>query len=158
MSKLSLGDDQILQMFIGMDISGNTAVHYSEFLGATLEYILNYEIPEVQVQEAFDRMDTTKTGFIDEDDLQQLFDMTREHAEKVMDAFGEQVVGYESFHRMLCPMGRERNNTVSKKRTGMMTKQQSEPSRSFTKISEEADRPQMDRLQSFQQPSPHHKD
>eukprot|EP00934_Nitzschia_sp_Nitz4_P009132 Nitzschia sp. Nitz4//scaffold133_size116822//53772//55998//NITZ4_003806-RA/size116822-snap-gene-0.3-mRNA-1//1//CDS//3329535393//9122//frame0 len=55
-------EEQLEEMFAGMDIDGTGKVHYTEFLAATIE--AHGEVSEERIADAFDRLDSDDSGYI----------------------------------------------------------------------------------------------
>lgn len=63
-------DDEIDSMFSSMDVFNDGYIQYVEFIAATLE--ARGSIEEYALREAFDHLDSDKSGFITKEDLRQI--------------------------------------------------------------------------------------
>jgi calcium-dependent protein kinase len=64
-------DDEIKKIFKGMDIDGNGAVHYFEFLAASME--AHGFINEERLADAFDTLDADGSRTVSVNDLRVFF-------------------------------------------------------------------------------------
>ena len=100
MEKARIEEEQMLGLFLSMDVNGDTSIHFSEFLGATIEYILEGKVSEHAIHDAFKRMDQAQTGSINRNDLQKMFGMSYNHADKIMSEMRADELDYRHFRQM----------------------------------------------------------
>lgn len=96
----TLSEDELFDLFEAIDLSGDTTIHYSEFLGAAMEALhSDYDtgILESHLKQAFRRMDREKKGFIDQQCLEMIFDTTSEKARHMLDQIGRVQVDLRAF-------------------------------------------------------------
>jgi calcium-dependent protein kinase len=93
-------NEEMEELFRGIDIDGTGKVHYMEFLGATLE--AHGSIDEERLAEAFDRIDCDDSGTITVKDLKDFLgeDLPEAYLEKLIDEVGvssDHVITYDDF-------------------------------------------------------------
>ena len=91
----SYSDEELVQMFIGIDMDGTGKIGYSEFLAATIE--AHGSIEEERIAEAFDRLDCDDTGYITAQNLKDFLgdDIADDFIEEIIDE-----VDYNHDHRI----------------------------------------------------------
>ena len=67
---MHLSEEEMKNLFEGIDQDGTGRISYMEFLAATLRHKI--ELNENRLKEAFDRMDVDHSGNIDASDLKTL--------------------------------------------------------------------------------------
>lgn len=93
-------DNELEQMFHGIDIDGTGKVHYIEFLAATIEAL--GAIDEERLAEAFNRIDADESGFITVSDLKNFLgeDIPNAYIDRVIDEadiYHDHRVSYDEF-------------------------------------------------------------
>jgi len=93
-------EEELEQMFVGMDLDGTGKVHYSEFLAATIE--AHGAISEERVAEAFDRLDSDDSGYITKKDILDFLgdSISEEYAQGIVDEADidhDHRISYEEF-------------------------------------------------------------
>jgi calcium-dependent protein kinase len=93
-------DEEIENLFHGIDIDGTGKVHYIEFVAATIE--AHGAIDEERLAEAFDRIDSDDSGYITVSDLRAFLgqDIPQSYIEKIIseaDIVNDHRVSYEEF-------------------------------------------------------------
>lgn len=85
LSVYDYSEEDLVHMFIGMDIDGTGKVSYSEFLAATIE--AHGCIEEERIAEAFDRLDDDDTGYVTVSNLRTFFgdDISDDFLDEVID-------------------------------------------------------------------------
>lgn len=96
----SYTDNELEELFNGIDIDGTGKVHYIEFLAATIE--AHGTIEEERLAEAFDRLDCDSSGYITFSNLKEFLgnDIPDAYIEKVIeeaDIVHDQRVSYDEF-------------------------------------------------------------
>ena len=81
----SYTEDELIEMFTGVDIDGTGTVSYSEFLAATIE--THGPIEENRIAEAFDRIDGDDTGYITVKNLKFMLgqEVSEDYIDEVID-------------------------------------------------------------------------
>lgn len=103
-SKLTLGDEEINNMFKGLDLDKSGHIRYLEFLAATVE--AKSIITMAQFSEAFDHLDEDKSGFITHKNMRKLLgnQFSLEEIESIInecDLTGDMKVSRDEFIRMM---------------------------------------------------------
>lgn len=93
-------DEEVENLFHGIDIDGTGKVHYIEFVAATIE--AHGAIDEERLAEAFDRIDSDDSGYITVSDLRAFLgqDIPQSYIEKIIneaDILHDHRVSYEEF-------------------------------------------------------------
>ena len=96
-------DDELERIFKGMDIDGSGAVHYFEFLAASME--AHGFINEQQLADAFDRLDADDSGTISVNDLRKFLgnELSTASIGKIIeedDMDADRQVSYQEFLQM----------------------------------------------------------
>ena len=93
-------DEEIEELFNGIDIDGTGSIHYMEFLAATLE--AHGSIDEQRLAEAFDRIDSDDSGYITVGNLRDFLgeDLPEEYLSGIIDEadiLKDKRISYEEF-------------------------------------------------------------
>lgn len=93
-------DDELVDMFTGIDIDGTGKVSYTEFLAATIE--AHGSIEEERIAEAFDRIDCDDSGFITVANLKDLLgeEVSQSFLDDIIDEVdndGDHSISYDEF-------------------------------------------------------------
>ncbi len=94
-------DDELAEMFRGIDIDGTGQVSYTEFLAATIE--AHGPIEEERIAEAFDRIDCDDSGFVTVENLRDLLgdNVSQSYLDEIIDEVehgkDHHSVNYEEF-------------------------------------------------------------
>ncbi|KAL3906742.1 MAG: hypothetical protein SGARI_003864 [Bacillariaceae sp.] len=92
--------EELVRMFMGMDIDGTGKVGYSEFLAATIE--AHGSIEEERIAEAFDRLDEDDSGFVTAANLRSFLgdDIAEDFIDEILDEAdgdSDHQISYEEF-------------------------------------------------------------
>jgi calcium-dependent protein kinase len=93
-------EEDLIRMFVGMDIDGTGKVSYTEFLAATIE--AHGSIEEERLAEAFDRLDEDDSGYVTVENLRSFLgdDVSEDYINDVIDEVDivrDHRVSYEEF-------------------------------------------------------------
>jgi len=96
--------DEVKKVFRGLNQDNQSTISYSEFLAATLSRRLYMQ--EERIQEAFERLDVSNTGYITAEDLKRVlgddYDPARvEEMMKEADIGGDGKIAYDEFVKMI---------------------------------------------------------
>ena len=100
LSAYSYTHEELVRMFIGMDIDGTGKVSYSEFLAATIE--AHGSIEEERIAEAFDRLDEDDSGYVTAENLRSFLgdDIAEDFVDEIVeevDSDRDKKISYEEF-------------------------------------------------------------
>jgi calcium-dependent protein kinase len=100
LANYSYTEDDLIRMFVGMDVDGTGKVSYSEFLAATIE--AHGSIEEERIAEAFDRLDEDDSGYVTVENLRSFLgnDVSEDYIDDVIDEVDvvrDHRISYEEF-------------------------------------------------------------
>jgi calcium-dependent protein kinase len=93
-------EEDLIRIFVGMDIDGTGKVSYSEFLAATIE--AHGSIEEERIAEAFDRLDDDDSGYVTVENLRAFLgdDVSKDYIDDIIDEVDivrDHRISYEEF-------------------------------------------------------------